>query len=275
MTKTILTLLSAVAFLSACGDDSTGPGSDDSNGTGSAVTIKFGAAGSTPSPSASFSRVGAAAPQDLSITGSNGTLAISDIRLIVEEFELEPVEVADCDVEPEPAGCADFKQRYFLIDVPLEGAPLTVVTAAIPAGMYDELEFEVDDVEIDADDPEEAADAALIQALFAQARAAYPDWPEKASMVVVGTFTPADGGDAIPFRTYFEAEIDVELEFTTPLVVTEGMSEGIVIEVSPSLWFSRADGTVWNLSEFNYADTQELIEFELEIDDGFDLEIET
>ena len=267
MRKEILTLVIAVALASACSDG-------DSNGPGSAVTIKFGTPGSTASPAASFSVVGGAAPQDLSITGTNGTLAISDIRLIVEEFELEPVEVAECDVEPEPASCADFEQRYFFINVPLDAAPVTVVAADIPAGMYDELEFEVDDVEIDADDPEEAADAALIQTLFTTVRAAFSDWPEKASMVVVGTFTPT-GGDAIPYRTYFEAEIEVELEFTTPLVVTEQMSDSFVVELSPQMWFVRADGTVWDLSEFDFATTQELIEFELEIEDGFDLEIET
>ncbi len=266
MNKTFCTLLSAAAFLCGC---------SDSSGPGSSVAIKFGAAGSTASPSPSFSIVGGAAPQGMSVSGSNGTLAISDIRLIVEEFELEPVVVADCDVEPEPAGCADFEQRYFFIDLPLEGAPLTVVAADITAGMYDELEFEVDNVEIDPDDPEELADAALIEALFTTVRAAFSDWPDKASMVVVGTFTPAGSADAIPFVTYFRAEIEVELEFTTPLVVTEERSESLVIELSPSLWFLRPDGTVWDLSEFDYAATQTLIEFELEIEDGFDLEIET
>lgn len=91
----------------------------------------------------------AGAPQGAPITGTNGLLDITDIRVIVEEFELEPVEVPDCDVEPEPAACEDFEARYFFIDVPLTGAPVTVVQQDIPAGLYDELEFEVDDVEVD------------------------------------------------------------------------------------------------------------------------------
>ena len=45
--------------------------------------------------------------------------------------------------------------------------------------------------------------------------------------MAVGAFTPT-GGDAIPFRTYFEIEIEVELELTTPLAVTEEMSECLV-----------------------------------------------
>ncbi len=92
--------------------------------------------------------------------------------------------------------------------------------------------------------------------------------------VVAGTFTPT-GDDAIPFGTYFEVEIEVELEFTTPLVVTEERSESFVVELSPSLWFLRADVTVWDLSELDYTTMQMLIEFHLEIEDGFDLEIET
>ena len=191
--------------------------------------------------------------------------------MIVEEFELEPVEVSDCDVEPEPAGCEDFEARYFFVDVPLTGAPVTVVQQDIPAGMYDGLEFEVNDVEVDDDEDD---DASLIAALFTQVRAVFPDWPEKASMVVVGSFTPT-GESAVNFRTYFEAEIEVEFDLFPPLEVTEeGLSRSIVIQLSPDVWFRQGDGTVMDLSQLDFPTTGELIEFELEIEDGFDLEIE-
>ena len=205
------------------------------------------------------------------ISGTNGTLDITDIRVIVEEFELEPVEVSDCDVEPEPASCQDFEARYFFIDVPLTGAPVTVVQENIPAGLYDELEFEVDDVEVDDD---EVGDASLIAALFTQVRAAFSDWPEKASMVVVGTFTPT-GGSAVDFRTYFDADIEVEFDLIPALEVTEdGLARSLVIELNPAMWFLQADGTVMDLSELDFSTTGELIDFDLEIDDGFELDIE-
>ena len=269
----VFTLLASFVAIAAC-SDGTGPDPD----TGAAVAIKFGTAGATLASAyagpAMAAAMAASAAQASLITGTNGTLDITDIRVIVEEFELEPVEVSDCDVEPEPAGCKDFEARYFFIDVPLTGVPVTVVRENIPAGLYDELEFEVDDIEVDDDDPEESADASLIAALFTKVRADFPDWPEKASMVVVGSFTPT-GGSAVDFRVYFEAEIEVEFDLIPSLEVTEeGVSRSIVIELRPDMWFLQDDGTVMELSEFDFPTTGQLIEFELEIEDGFELEIE-
>lgn len=259
--------------LTGCGDDGTGADTD----TGASVAIKFGTAGAASAPLASNTGPAAVASASLAplITGTNGTLDITDIRVIVEEFELEPVEVDDCDVEPEPAACKDFEARYFFIDVPLTGTPVTVVQENIPVGLYDELEFEVDDIEVDDDDPEEAADASLIAALFTRVRVDFPDWPEKASMVVVGSFTPT-GGSAVDFRVYFEAEIEVEFDLIPALEVTdEGVSRSIIIKLSPDRWFLQGDGTVMDLSEFDFPTTGQLLDFELEIEDGFELEIET
>ncbi len=257
------------AVLAACGEG-TGPTNP--------VTIKFGTAtgpaGSVASASSSLDGAPAAA-QQLVVTGSNGTLTITDIRLIVDEFELKRAEeAADCDVEPQPEGCADFEARFLFVDVPLSGAPLTVATDDVPQGTYDELEFEVEDIETDADEPEDVADAQLAQALLNTIRQTFADWPDKASMVVVGTFTPT-GGAAKSFKAYFEAEIEVELEFPPPGLVIGDTPEAVVIELSPSLWFKKADGTVTDLSQFDFPTTQQLVKFELEIEGGFDLEIET
>ena len=135
-----LTLLASSVAIAAC-SDSTGPGPGPD--TGATVAIKFGATlasnAAPPVPA-----MGASAAQARLIAGTNGTLYITDIRVIVEQFELEPVEVSDCDMEPEPAGCEEFEARYFFVDVPLTDAPVTVVQETIPPGLYDELEFEVD-----------------------------------------------------------------------------------------------------------------------------------
>ena len=88
-------------------------------------------------------------------------------------------------------------------------------------------------------------------------------------MVVIGTFTPTDG-DPVDFATYFEAEIEVELEFATPLTVPDDSNEGIVVALHPELWFARSDGTVRDLSQLQ----DELVEFELELEDGFELEFD-
>jgi hypothetical protein len=237
------------------------------------VSIRF-SAGAATAGAARFRLFGESGASELVITGTNGTLRITDIRVIVDEFELERTETVDCDVEPEPAGCADFEQRFLFVDVPVVGEqPVTVATGVIPAGTYEGLEFEVEDLETDADSPEDAADAALAQALLTTIRQTFTDWPDKASMVVVGTFTPT-GGTATPFRVYFEAEIEVELPFLTPLTVVEGTSESFRIELSPQLWFRNADGTVRDLSLDDFTTTGRLVRFELEIEDGFDLELD-
>ncbi len=146
----------------------------------------------------------------------------------------------------------------------------------IPAGLYDELEFEVEDLEVDADDPEDAADAALIEALLKAIRDTFPDWPAEASMLVVGSYTPAPGGGTpTSFSTYFEAEIEVEFDLVPPLEITESAGGSVVVDVSPDRWFIQADGSVLDLSAFDFTTTGQIVEFELEIEDGFDLEIET
>jgi hypothetical protein len=174
----------------------------------------------------------------------------------------------DDDDEQARAGCDDFEQRYLFINVPLDGAPVTVTAANVPAGQYKELELEIEDIEVD-DDDEEQTDAALIAALLVEVRAAFPDWPDEASMVVVGAFTPT-GGSTVDFTTYFEAEIEVEMELDPPLEIAEGGSVDLVVTLGPAAWIEMPDGTVWDLAAIQ----DQLVEFELEFEDGMDLEVE-
>ncbi len=269
MRSTAVSLLAAAALLSAC-DSGTGPG-----GT---VAIRFGTA-----PGITASRTGGAlfavagqAQQGLVIDGDNGALDISRIAVIVEEFELEPVEVADCDdVSPEPPECEDFEVKFLFIDIPLDGSEVTVVNQAVPAGFYKELEFEIDELEIDDDDADDLAEADIILALLDRIRTqeGFPSWPSKASMAVVGTFTPKDAngtlGQPVAFTTFIRAEIEVELEPPTPFEVTDGNAVSIMVNIRPDLWF-KVGTNVLNLAALQNS----LIELEVEIEDGFEIEIE-
>ena len=162
MRKFVIPLIAA-AFLGACSD---GAGPESS----SLVSIKFGIAGSTANPSFSVAG-GAAGDVPSHIEGSNGDLNLTGIWVIVEEFELEPVEHICHDDFGGHEHCPDFEREFFFIDVPLDPLiTVTVVTAEIPDGTYDELEFEVEDVEVDDDDEEDQEEAELIRLLFEDIR---------------------------------------------------------------------------------------------------------
>jgi hypothetical protein len=85
-------------------------------------------------------------------------------------------------------------------------------------------------------------------------------------MVVEGAFTPT-GGDARRFRVFFDAEVEVEIDLEPPLIVgSDGTGSAPWWSTcSPARWFERANGTVRDLSQFE----GELIELEVEIEDGF------
>ena len=261
MKRIVLTLIGA-AFMAACG-----------GGPGTSVSIRFGTPGTTAGPSpANFSLAGGQATDgQIHLSGTNGDLDIDGIWVIVEEFELEAVETVDCDDdELGTDDCEDFEREYFFINVPLDGSTVVVVSAPIADGTYDELEFEVDDIHVHPDDPEEQAEADLIAALRDDVLAAFPMWPEEASMLVTGTWTPT-GGSAVTFATYFDADIEVEKDLPEPYVVSADATSGdISVLLYPERWFERTDGTVWDLKSLE----GQLVDFDLEIEEGFDLKID-
>ena len=251
---TVMALASAT-ILFAC-SDTAGPVD------GGTVTVNFALASGppgTPLPGARLSAVGAAVAE-LPLDGDNGTLTIDEIWLVVDEFKLERVEDA-CDDVPEGEDdddCEEFELLPFFVSVPLEGEGTGEVSAEVSPGTYEELKFETkapdDNGSLLADIRENSFD----------------DWPEEASMLVVGTFTPT-GGDTVSFRVYFDAEVKVELEFEEgePLVIEEGGDQAVTVFIDPAVWFVNDDGTVDDLSAYDYDATSEVFAFEAKFEDGF------
>ncbi len=252
-----LASLGLLLTLAAC-EDSTSPG------TAAAVRVAAPA----------VAGVSAETPAGLSIVGSNGTLLITNITMVVDEFELKRTGVAsgECDDDGSDDRCEYFESNLFVADVPLGSGTVTVANDRIPAGSYSAMEFEVKDLFVDAGDPDDAADAARIAQLLAQLRTTYADWPAGASMMIEGTFTPT-GGAAQPFRVYFDAEVEVETAFMSPLVIDDA-SQGVTIELRPDLWFKNLDGTVRNLAEWDYDTLAALVEFEVELEEGIEIEFD-
>lgn len=237
--KKLLLTVAVASFATAC--DSTGP-----NARG-AVTVRF----NTVATAATMASLGdgtiafdhVPAGGAITITGSNGTLVIQDIRLIVSEFELKRAEDT-CVGEDDNDSCEEFEGGPFLVNL-LDGTATDVVNAAIPEGTYTKLEFEVEDLDGDSDD--DATERTTMQAILATMRQTYPNFPSRASAVVHGTFTPT-GGSAQPFTVYLDAEIEVEMAFAAPFRVPQDGK--LSVDLNPAAWF-KVGSTVTDLRALN------------------------
>lgn len=229
--------------------------------------MRFG----TVSPGAASANVADGAATALQVAdelvavGTNGTLKIEDIQLLVSEVELKRAENSVC-VRDNKRGddhdddeCRKFEGGPFLVDLPLGGGVVTVLQAEIPPGTFRAVEFEIEDFEMEDDDDQ--AEQRRASELFAQLRALYPNVPSGANMVVKGVFTPTSGA-ARPFIVYFNADVEIKQRFEQPLRVEQG--GGITVRIDPAKWFT-AGNQVRDLSALN----GRLVEFEIEIKNGF------
>lgn len=251
-----LTVAALAITIAAC-DSSTGPAE------GGEVEIRFRSA---------TTAAAASGPLAAPVEGTNGTLELTDLRMVIAELEFEALDgtCPSFSSDDDDDDCEEIELPPRLVEVPLDGSPLAVTTAELPAGAYDEFELEVEDLEDDEDDPGYAEAIATLRSTIATS---YPDWPEEASVRVEGSFTPT-GGEARQFVVYIDAEVEVELDLSPPLQVGEGATEGLDVVLSPERWFVLEDGSVLDLSAFDFSTTGELIELEVEIEDGFEVEID-
>lgn len=256
-------LPAALLALGAC-DSPTGGSGQGGDGR---VSLKFGARGEAGSlASSSGAAFSSAAAGQLAIDGENGRLTLTGLRVIVAEFELDgDDDVNACQDNGGGDDCEDFDAGPLFVDLPL-GAETTVASGDIPNGTYEELEFEIEDLD---DDEENDAERQKIEQLFTQIRSQVPDWPRKASMLVEGTFQPFENGQlgaARPFRVFVEAELEIEIDLVPPLVVSDASaSRSVSVNLDPSVVF-RSGAQVIDMSQFN----GRLVEWELDkVERGF------
>ena len=186
---------------------------------------------------------GTPAVGELRVDGTNGSLVITEMAFVVDEIELEGTR-----------GTHDFEQGPLFIESLLQGPVVAISSTVIPPGRYDELEFEMDGV----DDDDE-----ILEAI----RTVYPDWPKEASLFVAGRFEESNG-EVHDVYVFIEAEVEIELDLNPPLVIEEFEEEVLVVSLAPGLWFSHGDGSVIDLSAWNYIPGSDLPELEVEIEDG-------
>lgn len=255
--------LAAVAFAAAACSDGTGL-VDPQSVSLSFQVVGQGAAPVSAGPSRAPARV---VGTPMVIPGANGSLTVDEIRIIINEVELKPAD-GSCDSSgPGSDDCPEFEAPPRFLDLPLDGQPIGAVTVEVPTGTYKELDFEIEDLEDDESDPTEAAAVAAVRA---QVLAAVPDWPEEASVLVTGTFMPT-GGSAVGFRVFLKAEIEIEMELQPNLVVAEDgtSSRELTVDIAPHIWFTQSGGDVLELPLYDWDATQQLLEFDVELEDGF------
>jgi hypothetical protein len=218
-----------------------------------------------PAGSASLS----AAAGQLVLNGDNGVLTLTDLRAVVARFRLRgDDDVNRCEDNGGGDDCDDFNVGPLFINLPFDGV-VTVDAGSVKPGTYDEVEFRVKNLDDDDDDSnsdDDAGEAARTAALLQQIRAEIPNWPQKASMMVSGTFQPrANGtlGAAQPFRVFVRAELRTRVPLNPPLVLTEtSAAPQVTITLDPAVLF-RSGTQVANLAASN----NQLIE--LRVDRGF------
>ena len=260
----------ALALTAAACGDATGP----EGTTAIAFRTASGAASASVGPGdISLSHSSNPDAPTLDVDGTNGQLSIASVHFILAEFELERADEAeDCDDDAAPEeACEEFEAPMGFLELPLTGEDAVAVQQPVAAGSYDELEFEIEDLEED----EDGEDGAEIQQLLTEVRERFPGWPEKGSLRVHGTFTPKDdqgsllADQARDFTVYFGAEVEVEKEFETPVEITE-QNNAMTVSVDPRMWFEVGDGTVVDLSQYDFDQDagQPVPEFEVEAENG-------
>ena len=157
--------------------------------------------------------------------GAGNTLTITKAEIVLRKIKLKRQEVANCDVDPEPAGCEDFVVGAQLISLPVDGSIETTFMVQIDEGTYTDVEFEVH--KVSADDPEDAT--------FLTENPDHVDL----SIVVEGTFN----GSAFSYTTDLNEKQEVALPM--PLIIAAGgASSNVTIVLDLDTWFRDAQSNL-------------------------------
>ena len=210
-------------------------------------TVQTSAVLSAPTGQAVTASLEAGGPETFTDDSKN-TLAITSVELVLRKVELKPVERSNCESGsgPEPSQptaanpasdgneanemndaaeeCEELEAGPILVDLPLGGIE-RMFEATVPAGTFDELRFQIHKPSDDGD----AADHAFL--------VAHPDFAG-ISVRVKGTF------DGAAFTYTSELNVEQELRFNPPVVVTAGTPAKLTVSLDLSGWFRSSDTLV-------------------------------
>jgi hypothetical protein len=145
---------------------------------------------------------------------SNGdTLIISDVKLHIDELELES----------DNEDSLDFELENTFISLPLDGGAAIITDRVVPAGIYEEFELNVERPDDDSPRPTDTD---------------FWDETGRYSVVVIGTW------NGQPFKYRSSQELEIEIEFSPKLVVNENNGYVVELNVDFGSWFQSNGATV-------------------------------
>ena len=193
----IFTILALVLFFTGC--DVSGSDSADDNSRKVAVKMKV------QSSSTSQQKVAGKAMKSVD--------SLTEVKMLVEELELESTVDQDS---------LDFEVDDLIVNLPLDGSDFVLTEAAVPEGLYDEFELEIEEPDNNAiQDPDfynEDNDS------------------DGYSMVIKGIYN----GEAFMYRS--EEDFEIEMDLNPPLEVTADTASSVAINVDPFSWFKDEAG---------------------------------
>jgi hypothetical protein len=216
----------------ACDSTGTTPGED----TRTPVTLSFVA------PTEGVASTSAKTAKSRTYSDDDGNaIIIETVQIVLSEIEFERADADEAcrsDDDDEGEGddddCEEFEEGPVLVELPLDGdQPAVVIESALPEGLWEEVEFEIDALDDD--------DAAFLDET---------GFPEDVSIRVTGTWTPA-GGEAQSFTYLSDLDEEKEIEFEPPIEVTAESPKNVTFRVNVDTWFRTSGGMLVNPDEGN------------------------
>ncbi|MDP3910706.1 MAG: hypothetical protein Q8Q14_09970 [Gemmatimonadales bacterium] len=212
-----------IGVLAACSEGSTGNLSlalTSRSPSGPTLASRFG-------PGLAFAPAVSTAGDSTTIVMGNDTIVLRSVELVLREIELKRVETTtDCDSTVSDDACEEFEVGPILVALPLGTTTTeTVVTISAPAGLYDELEFDIHK-------PEDSDDAAFI--------AAHPPF-DGIAIRVMGTYSQAGTRGDFVYTSDLNAE--QEMFLSPPITVIDGSGTNVTLRLDVGVWFLNEAGT--------------------------------
>ena len=149
----------------------------------------------------------------------NADIQLTEVKILLRDIKLEKESDGESEGDDETE-CENLKVGPFVVHLNLNGTTTDFVVNNIPAGIYDELKFEIHKLEASETPPDpEFKDG--------------NDSSERYSVIAKGFF------NSNPFVYKSKKSAHQKLEFENMLIIEENTSTNLTITVDPYTWFYK------------------------------------